>query len=231
LILDIDRLIEIARVNPRDTAACLVLADALVERGDPRGELLIIDHALSSSAREQSDQRRDLLRRYLTLLAAHGFAWLDGDDGVLPFAGELSVPLEYHIDYQGHFYSVRYYEATLEVVRDGGRDVLSTAGELLALVEQVARGGAHWWTHEETTVYLGAVSDAIRAGSFAGFRLPGGDEVVRHRRYRDGILPRYVVPSCLTAHTHELDCYAQDWRIAARDYSRWDRALTEYLTR
>ncbi|MEJ7604616.1 MAG: TIGR02996 domain-containing protein, partial [Kofleriaceae bacterium] len=64
-------LLEEILANPADGALRLVYADALLSAGDPRGELIVVDHEL---ARGTGD-RIALGGRRRSLLAAHAHAW------------------------------------------------------------------------------------------------------------------------------------------------------------
>jgi hypothetical protein len=96
-----------------------------------------------------------------------------------------------------------------------------------------ALAGESEWTEEETNVYLGAVSDAIRSGSFDGFTLPSGDALLGHWRYRIRLTPtRYRVPDCFFDHQHDFaECYRRNWSLAARYWKQWQGAFNEYLGR
>src|SRR4051812_3205919 len=58
---------------PDDPTAYLVHADALQQRGDPRGELIIAQHALETAMPREA---ADLRKREGEALIAHGPTWV-----------------------------------------------------------------------------------------------------------------------------------------------------------
>ena len=72
--------------HPDDEAARLVLADALAERGDPRGELIALQCALAAG-----NASRKARVRVASLLRDHGRAWLGRLD---PFVGKTGLGFE-----------------------------------------------------------------------------------------------------------------------------------------
>jgi uncharacterized protein (TIGR02996 family) len=71
-----DGLIAAVYAAPRDDGPRLVLADALTEQGDPRGEFIALQ--LAHARGELSMAKREQMQR---LLSASGRAWYDGLDG------------------------------------------------------------------------------------------------------------------------------------------------------
>lgn len=65
--------------HPDDEEARRVLADALLERGDPRGELIAVQCRLAAVPQDEwGPEERRLAEREQALLDAHGAAWVQG---------------------------------------------------------------------------------------------------------------------------------------------------------
>lgn len=76
--------------SPRDEAARMVYADHLLERGDPRGELIALQLAGRARPLNRTERRREA-----ALLRAHGRRWLGPLDAVIADEGleyELGFP-------------------------------------------------------------------------------------------------------------------------------------------
>ena len=69
---DVDLLREIAAA-PESAAPYLVYADTLLQRGDPRGELIIVQHALETA---DVFETVELRRREAALFEEHLDEWL-----------------------------------------------------------------------------------------------------------------------------------------------------------
>ncbi len=75
----LDALWERVRLNPRDDEARRVLGDALLEAGDPRGELIAVQCQLAAvDADERGPELQRLVARENELLDAHGAGWVEG---------------------------------------------------------------------------------------------------------------------------------------------------------
>ena len=68
-------LLDAVYARPEDDTARLVLADALTEQGDPRGEFIVLQYAWARGELPMGERER--MQR---LLRAHGRGWLDGLD-------------------------------------------------------------------------------------------------------------------------------------------------------
>jgi uncharacterized protein (TIGR02996 family) len=77
---------EAIRDNPEDRAAHAALADLLMERGDPRGELIQVQMALEEQDLS-AEQRRRLKRRESALLKKHQAEWVGDWAGLAPATG------------------------------------------------------------------------------------------------------------------------------------------------
>ena len=106
---------------------------------------------------------------------------------MLPFVGGGSFLVEYDLDYNEHNYYVRYKYGRLSVERD------ELTGHAEVVLEQTLAdaNGYDGWSDEETTVYLGLISDAIRNDGFAGLNLLTIRGAPNHPYYRKGPLPLY----------------------------------------
>jgi uncharacterized protein (TIGR02996 family) len=78
--------------EPHDTAAFLVYADALVAAGDPHGELIHLQHALSKSPEDEALKAREWQAR--EAVAPPGFLIMDAVRWELGFPRELDITLE-----------------------------------------------------------------------------------------------------------------------------------------
>src|SRR6185437_12255087 len=181
----------------------LVYADWLLDRGDPRGELIMLQE-------REAELDADQLLRLLELSAEHGFIRLpdDPDEDVLRFAGGSRVDTgELMVEYE---------------VAHGGRSYRVSEGRKLAITvdrETVYTGKPRGMLRPEVAnIILSAVSEAIlEATPLDTLRVP--DNLAADPRYRIGRFPTELVPDELAAR----------WRPARRhidfrDLARW-RAL------
>lgn len=114
---------------------------------------------------------------------------------LLTFVGGGECPVQYHLTFGGHDYYVRYRAGLLSVDRDG-----------VTLFEQpIGDDHDHDWNDEETSLYLGLISDAIRTGDVAVLHVPSITEAQSHPWYQKGPLPIYTVgPLCIHATNPEV---------------------------
>ena len=177
---------------PQDVRYRLVWADVLLQRGDARGEQLVLEHVVEHEppGPTWAEDARALLRQ----VEQRGFVCVpdDPDASLLPFDGLATNPLQYHTRYAGRSWTVQYRRGVLSVTRDRARYFDSP----LPLENSVE------WTDADVNLYLHAASDCIRSGE--PFALPSLDDP----RRRPGPYPRYRVPGGGT--------------VAARDISRWN---------
>jgi uncharacterized protein (TIGR02996 family) len=188
------------RNDPNDHAAIQVYADWLVDRGDPRGELIVLQA-------RQAELNRDGLERLLRLASEHGFLRIpdDADAGVLRFAGGVhaidGIAIEYAVEHAGASYVV-IERGTRLAIRVDRRDVLAT--KAYGMIRP-----------EAANVVLSYASAAIVAGTLDQLKLP--DHVVGDPHYRVGRFPTEPIP----AELHERWPGSAKWHIDLRDLARW----------
>jgi uncharacterized protein (TIGR02996 family) len=193
------------RRAPTDRQAVQVFADWLLDRGDARGELLVLQ--------EREDELGvDQLERLLVLSAEHGFMVLpdDPEADVLRFAGgsrhgERGVYIEYSLRYWSRVWTVTETRDKLVIDVDG-REARSDAPHGMI-------------RPEAATAVLSALSRAIHNGtalqSFA-LPVPGEGNV--------GRFPTEPIPDQLAA--RHRDGVAR--HIDLRDLARWRRLFARW---
>jgi uncharacterized protein (TIGR02996 family) len=192
------------RATPDDEALRLVYADVLLERGDPRGELVLLDTRDRTGALATPAE----MERLLHLSAEHGFPRLpdDPDAHILDFRGGGSYPVQYTGYHDGHSYYLRWrYGFSIDV-----DDEVALEGDLDL--------SSNEWTFRETNVILSIVSAAIHAGAaLSELTFPDAGGIRSHPDYRVGRCPTYgVFPP------FELPEGATRKRtLACRDFARW----------
>ncbi|MDQ3297523.1 MAG: TIGR02996 domain-containing protein [Myxococcota bacterium] len=211
--------------DPDDEAPQLVIADWLLASGDPRGELIILDHHDRTVAGGLTDP--DAIERLLLLSAEYSFPRARPDDPMLPFVGGGGHPVQYEVDFAGHHYYVRYRHHSLSVSIDDGA-VESAVEYPDGFEEDLDLPSSGEWSDDETAVILQLLSDAIRAGT------PLPELVFPYMSqplpvYDGGPLRGYRLPAKFTTPRG----IARDrYGLAARDYHRWHwiwhRAPTPY---
>lgn len=184
--------------------ALAAYADHLQLAGDPRGELIVLDHRERAVSGGLVDPVA--LERLLLLAAEYTFPRpSEAVDPPLPFFGGDVVRAVRHA---GRDYEVRCSNRRLSFRVDGGR--LFTYASRLELAGKL-------WNDEERGAILTLFSDAIRAGTpldqlhFPCMRpaLPS---------YDGGPLRGYPLPEAFTA-PRGIERYR--YGLAARDYYRW----------
>ena len=161
------------RANPYDDDARLVYANWLLERGDPRGELLVLEH------RETTERLndREALTRLLDLAAEHGFLRIPDEPAFerLPFETTNDCPVRYDLHHDGHDYVLFYEEFVFEVwIDDEKLEVLLDTGGL-----------SSYWSTEQAAAILWIVSDAIRMRRLREIELPSS--AAMHAHYHRGV--------------------------------------------
>nr|HEX4312404.1 TIGR02996 domain-containing protein [Kofleriaceae bacterium] len=207
-------LLDAIRAAPGDPGPQLVIADLLLEQGDPRGELIILDHGERAGRLTEPAA----VERLLLLAAEYTFPCAsEPDESLLPSTG----PAGYHnspciLHWNGLRYGIRY--------RPGSLLCMTGDGTVTRVDECPTFTATSGWTDAETFATLAVFSDAIRHGTPLGpMRFPhhpspppvydGG----ARRVYR---LPeRFMIPRGLARDRYGL---------AARDYRRWN-ALCDRL--
>lgn len=204
-----EQLIAAMRAAPDSEGPRLVYADWLMARGDPRGELILLDHREHTTPGGLTD--RAALMRLLVLAAEHGFPRLpdDPDARILPFEGGGHYLVQYELDYQGHNYYLRWRDEDFSIYIDN--EIAFECALELANEEE--------WTDEETNVILAIVSDAILSGvPLSGLALPDSAGIRAHPDYRVGRCPGYVFPAEFMA---SLGLDTLDWALPRRDRDHW----------
>lgn len=163
-------LFEAVTAAPASDSARLVLADALTERGDPRGEFISLQFA--EAAGELTLGRRERMAR---LLAAAGPAWFDG------LAREVSPTAVFA---KGFLSEVRLATRTPSPAHAAWRTVtvIDAAGLALSLSDFLAHPNLAR-VHSLRTVGGPALKELARNGAVKRWRLievegPGGRELV-----------------------------------------------------
>lgn len=211
----VDDLLVAITADPDDRDPQLVLADSLLSAGDPRGELIVLDHRDDATPGGLAEPAA--LERLLLLAAVYGFPCPRNElEPMLPFEGGGAYPVQYEVTHGGHHYYIRYRHERLSVTIDDGAiasgvDYPDGFPQDLHLLESGD------WTDEETHTILTILGDAIRAGTpLAELEFPFGRQALP--RYRDAPLRCYALPAEFTA-PRGLGRY--DHGLAARDYHRW----------
>jgi uncharacterized protein (TIGR02996 family) len=218
-------LLAVIATQPDDPDPQLVLADHLLAAGDPRGELLVLDHLERSTPGGLADPAA--IERLLLLAATYGFPCVrDEVPSMLPFEaieGGGGYPVRYALHHEGRHYNISYNYRQLSAVSiEGNNDIY------VSLVDTILSGTTFsgQLTDEEQDVILTLLSDAIRVGTpldelqfpYAGAPLP---------QYPGAPLRAYWLPEpFVAAHGLSRNCHG----LAARDYHRW-HALWERLQR
>ncbi|HEY1815181.1 MAG TPA: hypothetical protein VGG74_22695 [Kofleriaceae bacterium] len=182
----------------------LVYADWLLDRGDTRGELIVLQEHEAELDAEQ-------LLRLLELSAEHGFMRLpdDPDDDVLRFAGGFASgeAVDYALVHGGREY--RVIESGKLAVTVDGDTVYSSAPR-------------HIVRPEAANVVLSELSDAIILGAPPS-SLELREDLTADLRYRIGRFPTEPVPDDLAArwspHPRHIDF---------RDLARWRRLAARW---
>ena len=152
------------RANPHDDAARLVYADWLIERGDERGELLMLEHADRTSELELASQLR-----LLKLAAAHGFAWFEPELPPIDWDGGGAHPVQYEGSRHDSTYVVRYNRRNLS---------LSVQGITYELDHRIVEDG--YWSDAETYTLLRLFGEAVQRGSLDRLYLPSAWGMTAH---------------------------------------------------
>ena len=208
--------------DPDDLAAQLVLADWLTSHGDPRGELILLDH------RERRGElvEREGLERLLLLAAEYTFPRarpVPPND--VAFSGGGGYPVQYECTYRGHEYFLRYRHGHLSCTVDDG-EVWTGVEYPEHYPQHLNLLGEGEWTDEETALLLATFRDAIFWGSPLG-ELWFPTEEYAPPVYDAGPRRCYRLPK---EHTDPRGIQNERYGLAARDYARW-HAIWDRLKR
>jgi uncharacterized protein (TIGR02996 family) len=208
--------------QPDDPDPQLVLADHLLAAGDPRGELIVLDHVERRAPGGLTDP--EAIERLLVLAATYGFPCArDEVEPMLPFEGTDEYGTRAELHHGGRHYIVNYGHDSFYVwIIDEGDDVADFDDdpdgyplELYALLPHPSFSGH--WTDEERAVILTLLSDAIRAGTpLSELQLPYISNPLP--QYPGAPLRAYWLPEpFVTAHGLSRDLHG----LPVRDYHRW----------
>ncbi|MDQ3340098.1 MAG: hypothetical protein M4D80_33485 [Myxococcota bacterium] len=200
----VDELLDAIEDDPKDEASQLVIADYLQAAGDPRGDLIILDHAEKRGLLDGAEA----LEQILLLAAEYSFPRAEPDEPILPFTRRAprGIPA-YDLQHDGKRYALDWEEE-----REQYRfEIRGTYVWFLPLDL-----GA-WWTEEQTRVIFTILSDVIRASApFDELRFPYGTMPLP--QYEGSPLRCYTLP---TAFTIPRGILRNRYGLAARDYHRW----------
>jgi hypothetical protein len=210
-------LLAMIAADPGDLPSQQVLADHLLALGDPRGELLALDHSQQTTPGGMADPAA--VERLLLLAAEYTFPRArDFDPPRLPFEGGGAHPVVFEVTYEGHHYALHYDDSRLSVTVDRG--LVRTRVEYPDGYEDDVNDGfarPHEWSEVETTVTLQVFSDPIRAGTpLDEVELPFMADPLPI--YPAGPLRCYRLPEDFT---RRRGIPRSRYGLAARDYRRW----------
>ena len=210
-------LVAAVEATPGDPEPQLVLADCLQAAGDPRGELIALDHHERATPGGLTDPAA--IERLLLLAATHGFPCaVDPDPDPLPFTGGGSFPVQYEVEHGGHRYYVRYRHHSLSLEIDDGA-IDSGVDYPDGFPDDLPLGSSGEWTDEEAQTILAILSDAIRAATpLPELLFPLEDP--SFPVYPGAPLRCYALPEAFTA---PRGIGPWEHGLAARDYHRWHR--------
>lgn len=212
-------LVAAVEAAPADPDPQLVLADCLQAAGDPRGELIVLDHHDRATLEGLDDP--EAIERLLLLAAVYGFPCAEPALRPLPFRGGGASPVQYEVAHAGHHYYVRYRHEDLSVTIDEG-EIDSGVDYPDGFPGALGLCSTDEWTDEETLVILTILSDAIRAGTpLPSLLFPFTEPALPI--YPGAPLRCYALPQAFTA---PRGLGPRDHGLAARDYRRWHRLWT-----
>jgi len=193
---------------PEDAATQLVLADLLLDAGDPRGEVIALDRRERELPGGIDDP--ELLERYLLLVADYGFPCAERE----PPHGFAPAPRGlYVLRSAGHLYEVRFRDRIAQLMAQhlpGGEWVRANEGP---------------WEPDEIEAVLRLFADAIRASTPLGrLQLPFTRDALP---YYPGALPRgYAVPRAMI---RRYKVSRQRFGLVPRDYYRWMKRWERFM--
>jgi hypothetical protein len=187
--------------RPDDVGLRRLLAELLVERGDPVGEQLALEEAVAS----RREGWRECAERLLVLGVTRGFARVPDDPDAalieLGWHGGSSHPVQLEGVWAGAEWIVRYRHRVLTVSRNEER-----------LAEVPLDLSSDLLQPEEMNVFLHVVTEAIRGGEVESVDFPRAAQLSTHPAWRVGPCPSYSVDERFRAPGR--------W-LRARDVTRW----------
>ena len=199
----VDELLASIVADPADEASQLVIADFLQAAGDPRGDLIILDHAEQRGSLDDAEA----LEQLLLLAAEYSFPRAQPDEPIMPFKRRAprGAP-EYDLDYGG-----KRYELNWDAERNAHRF------EVGAYLRFLPIDIGPWWTEEQTRVIFTILGDAIRWNTpFEMLRFPYATMPLP--QYEGSPLRCYTLP---TEFTIPRGILRNRYGLVARDYHRW----------
>lgn len=187
--------------EPDDESLRLVYADWLIACGDPRGELIVLDHLerTTPGGLVHPDQIASLLR----LAAELGFPHLPDPDAALLAFEQVGRGDCYRTFHGGHAFMLH-----------GGDGISLQRGNERPIYNPNFRLSGRWSdpaTNVILTIALGAIRDAV---PFERVVFPRPDELQHHPAYRFG-----PFPMCFSGEL--VDSFESDYLLRARDHARW----------
>ena len=199
----VDELIAAIEADPADEASQVVIADYLQAAGDPRGDLIVLDHA----------ERRGLLDdpaaldELLMLAAVYSFPRAEPDDPPLPFVHVRDY--RHELVHQGFRYVLEGNRLYIYELAEEDPDTYDYHSLGFEIVQP--------WTGEQQSIVLAILSDVIRASTpFDGLRFPLGP--IPLPQHAGSPLRCYMLP---VEFLRDHDLLRNQYGLAARDYHRW----------
>ena len=202
----VEELLDAIEADPKDEASQLVIGDFLQASGDPRGDLIVLDHAEKRGLLDGAEA----LEQILLLAAEYSFPHAEPDEPMLPFVRrDPDGPPAYDVQYGRDQYALAWAEqqGMYQFERVDGINLQFLRIELGASL-----------TDEQTRVILTILSDAIRAKSpFDELRFPYATMPLP--QYPGSPLRCYTLP---TEFTIPRGILRNRYGLVARDYHRWN---------
>ena len=186
-----------------DDATRRVYADWLLERGDVRGELIMLD--LLERNTPGGIAKPDQVGQLLRLAAEHGFPHLPDPDAELLAFEQLGRGNEHwRLHWNHRRYELRRSANVLTLVTDGA-----------PAIENGTVGIRGRWTDAQTNAMLTIVLRVIQNNvDFQMLLFPAPDQIATLPAHRLGPLPKYYSAEV-------IEDFGAEWLLAARDHARW----------
>jgi uncharacterized protein (TIGR02996 family) len=212
----VEDLLSAITADPDDEAPQLVIADHLMAEGDPRGELIVLDH------RERTGQLdREALERLLVLAAEYGFPHADDRAAPLLAFGRLDGDaLAYDFTVGTQRWLIRYAGRRLVIEEDVPPATQAWLRTSKTHRWELATEDPDTWTDDERHGIFRAISDAVAAKApLDELRFPCGTGMSLPQ-HEGCPLRCYTLP---TEFTIPREIMRNRYALAARDYHRWHR--------